>query len=134
MSDGLGARLFLGLDGAARRRGRRATSERQRRGWFRRLRENLCRTSRGRSRSRSRRSPSTRPDAGVWERLEEALLLADCGVPATVEIIERLEAEAAAGRLAASEELTRGAARAIVADMLRRERRARIDVTRAARR
>ena len=38
-------------------------------------------------------------DAEVWERLEEALIMADCGVPATVTVIERLEAEAAAGRL-----------------------------------
>ena len=44
-------------------------------------------------------------DPEVWERLEEALILADCGVPATVEVIERLEAEADAGGLATAEEL-----------------------------
>ena len=37
-------------------------------------------------------------DDEVWERLEEALIQADCGVPATVAVIERLEAEAGAGR------------------------------------
>ena len=46
-------------------------------------------------------------DAEVWERLEEALILADCGVPATVAMIERLEAEAGAGSLRPPSELTR---------------------------
>ena len=45
-------------------------------------------------------------DDAVWERLEEALILADCGVPATVAVIERLEAEADAGRLTTADELT----------------------------
>jgi fused signal recognition particle receptor len=45
-------------------------------------------------------------DDAVWERLEEALLLSDCGVPATVAVIERLEAEADAGRLTTAEELS----------------------------
>ena len=46
-------------------------------------------------------------DADVWERLEEALIAADCGVAATVEVIERLESEADAGGLRSSEELAR---------------------------
>ena len=45
-------------------------------------------------------------DDAVWERLEEALIQADCGVPATVAVIERLEAEAGAGTLATAEQLT----------------------------
>ena len=45
-------------------------------------------------------------DDEVWERLEEALIHADCGVPATVAVIERLEAEAGAGTLATAEQLT----------------------------
>src|SRR2546427_7759796 len=31
-------------------------------------------------------------DAGAWERLEEALIRADVGVPATAELVQRLEA------------------------------------------
>jgi fused signal recognition particle receptor len=79
--------------------------EQERGGFFRRLRENL---------SRSRRAMTQQlagvvfdpADEEVWERLEEALIFADCGVPATVTIIERLEADAAAGRLTTSQELT----------------------------
>ena len=67
-------------------------------------------------------------DAGVWERLEEALLLADVGVPATVVIVERLEAEAAAGRLQGAEALGE-ALRDVIAEMLETEpERRKIDV------
>ena len=72
--------------------------EEERRGLFSRMRESL---------SKSRRAMTQQltavmfdpADADVWERLEEALIYADCGVPATVEVIERLEAEADAGGL-----------------------------------
>ena len=75
------------------------------RGLFSRLRENL---------SRSRRAMAQQlagvmfnpADEAVWERLEEALLLSDCGVPATVAVIERLEADADAGRLTTADELS----------------------------
>src|SRR6476646_2633293 len=36
-------------------------------------------------------------DEASWERLEEALIAADVGVPATAELVQRLEARAAAG-------------------------------------
>jgi fused signal recognition particle receptor len=58
-----------------------------RRGWFGRLRNSLA----------SSRQALTREllfdpsDEEVWERIEEALIAADCGVPATVEIVRRLE-------------------------------------------
>jgi fused signal recognition particle receptor len=97
------------------------------RGFFSRLRENL---------SRSRRAMAQQlagvmfdpADAEVWERLEEALLLSDCGVPATVAVIERLEAEADAGGLRTAEELSERLA-AIVADLMRPEGDPRIDVS-----
>ena len=59
------------------------------RGWFGRLRESLS----------SSRQALTREllfdpsDEEAWERIEEALIAADCGVPATVEIVRRLEAK-----------------------------------------
>jgi fused signal recognition particle receptor len=67
--------------------------EEDRRGFFGRLRESL---------SKSRRALGDQlaavafdpGDAESWERLEEALLMADVGVPATVELIRRLEARA----------------------------------------
>ncbi|CAB4691299.1 MAG: signal recognition particle-docking protein FtsY [Actinobacteria bacterium] len=67
--------------------------EEERRGFFGRLRESL---------SKSRRALGDQlaavafdpGDSESWERLEEALLMADVGVPATVELIRRLEARA----------------------------------------
>ena len=38
-------------------------------------------------------------DAETWERLEEALILADVGAPATAEVVGRLEAEVEGGNL-----------------------------------
>jgi fused signal recognition particle receptor len=61
--------------------------EEKRRGWFGRLRESLTA-----SRQALTRELLFDPeDAEVWERIEEALIAADCGVPATVEIVRRLE-------------------------------------------
>jgi len=61
------------------------------RGWFSRLRDSLAT-----SRQALTREISTAVfdpgDDEAWERIEEALLAADCGVPATVEIVRRLEA------------------------------------------
>ncbi|HEX2044920.1 MAG TPA: signal recognition particle-docking protein FtsY [Gaiellaceae bacterium] len=60
----------------------------ERRGWFGRLRESLTA-----SRQALTRELLFDPgDADAWERIEEALIAADCGVQATVEIVERLEA------------------------------------------
>ena len=64
-----------------------ADEEEKRRGWFGRLRESL-------SASRQALTRELLFDPGdeeAWERIEEALIAADCGVPATVEIVRRLE-------------------------------------------
>ena len=66
-------------------------------------------------------------DPDVWEQLELALIAADCGVPATVTVIERLEAEAAAGRLTTSADLTTRLTE-IVAELMTPEGDPRIDV------
>jgi len=66
-------------------------AEEERRGFFGRLRESL---------SKSRRALTEQLEVAVfdpaddasWERLEEALLQADVGVPATAELVRRLEA------------------------------------------
>jgi fused signal recognition particle receptor len=61
--------------------------EENRRGWFGRLRESLTA-----SRQALTRELLFDPgDAEAWERIEEALIAADCGVQATVEIVQRLE-------------------------------------------
>ena len=65
-----------------------AADEENRRGWFGRLRESLTA-----SRQALQRELLVDPnDEEAWERIEEALIAADCGVGATVEIVERLEA------------------------------------------
>jgi fused signal recognition particle receptor len=58
------------------------------RGWFGRLRQSLTASRQALTRELLF-DPS---DDGAWERIEEALIAADCGVPATVEIVQRLEA------------------------------------------
>jgi fused signal recognition particle receptor len=74
---------FLGDDEVAL-----AADEEKGRGWFGRLRESLA----------SSRQALTRElifdpsDEEAWEKIEEALIAADCGVPATVEIVQQLEA------------------------------------------
>ena len=72
--------------------------EGRRRGFFSRLRENLGRSSRALAQGLNELAFDPN-DEGVWERLEELLIGADVGVPATVEIVQALEAESAAGRL-----------------------------------
>jgi fused signal recognition particle receptor len=64
-----------------------AEDEVGRRGWLGRLRDSL-------SASRQALTRDLLFDPGddeAWERIEEALIAADCGVPATVEIVRRLE-------------------------------------------
>ncbi len=81
-------------------------AEERRRGFFRRLRENL---------SKSRQALGAELQATVFdtlddeafERLEEMLIYADVGASTTARIVERLETEAGAGDLRGGEDLTR---------------------------
>ncbi|HEX2112022.1 MAG TPA: signal recognition particle-docking protein FtsY [Gaiellaceae bacterium] len=74
---------FLGDDAAG------PTEEEAGRGWFRRLRDSLA--SSRRALTSELASAFDPADDESWERIEEALIHADCGVPATVEIVRRLE-------------------------------------------
>jgi fused signal recognition particle receptor len=80
--------------------------EAERRGFFRRLRENL-------SKSREAlggelRATFTGPlDDETWERLEEILIYADVGARTTAKVVERLEREADEGSLAGGDDLER---------------------------
>ena len=86
---------LLGEEGAA------PEPEAERAGLFSRLRESL---------SKSRRALTEQIQAAAfdpnddlaWERLEEALLQADVGVPATAELVRRLEARGELGDLGAA--------------------------------
>jgi fused signal recognition particle receptor len=63
------------------------SEEEGRHGWFRRLRDSLASSRR----ALTQELVFDPADDESWERVEEALLEADVGVPATVEIVRRLE-------------------------------------------
>ena len=64
---------------------------------FARLRERLAK-SRQALRAELSASLFDKIDSETWERLEEALILADVGVPATADVVGKLETEVEAGR------------------------------------
>ncbi|MFN8151946.1 MAG: signal recognition particle-docking protein FtsY [Solirubrobacterales bacterium] len=76
--------------------------EPQRRGFFRRLRESLA-TSREALGAELSASLFETLDAETWERLEEALIMADVGARTTADVVGRLEAEVEAGRVEGAE-------------------------------
>jgi fused signal recognition particle receptor len=67
-----------------------------------RLRERLSKSRRA-LRAELSASLFDRLDAQTWERLEEALILADVGAKATAEVVGRLEAEVEAGEVTGPE-------------------------------
>ncbi len=73
-------------------------------GMFRRLRESLKR-SRQALGAELAASITDRLDAESFERIEEALILADVGAPTTAEVVGRLEAEVEAGELVGAEDI-----------------------------
>src|SRR6059058_1510916 len=68
-----------------------AEDEREKSGFFSRLRESLGKSRRALTEELALGSFDAADDAS-WERLEEALIAADVGVPATAELVQRLEA------------------------------------------
>jgi fused signal recognition particle receptor len=97
--------VFYTGDGAAPAAGD-SEDEQERRGFFRRLRENL-------SKSREALGGELRAtfvgslDEETWERLEEALIYADVGARTTAKVVETLEREAEEGGIAGGEDLGR---------------------------
>src|SRR4051794_20607074 len=87
----LGAREFSAPAPAAREAGGDEGG-----GMFRRLRESLSKSRRALSEEISA-SLFERLDDETWERLEEALILADAGAPTTAKVVERLEQEVEGG-------------------------------------
>jgi len=101
----LGARgAATGPDAAERGSMERASTDRGggRGGRFTRLRENLAR-SRAALGAEVSASFFDSLDAEAFERLEEALILADVGAPVTAKVVGRLEAEVSAGTVAPGE-------------------------------
>jgi len=70
------------------------------RGWVRRLRENLSKTRTALGGEIQATLFAGEMDAQGWERLEEALILADVGARTTASIVATLETEADSGELA----------------------------------
>ncbi len=95
----------LFITGAPPGEGASSASDRPRRGLFRRLRENLTKTREALG-GEIQATLFGALDAQAWERLEEALILADVGAQTTAAIVGALEAEADAGELAGGEALS----------------------------
>ncbi len=77
-----------------------------RRGFFRRLRENLSKTREALGAEIQATLFETLDDE-TWERLEEALIMADVGASTTAKVVARLEMEASSGEVEGGEALTR---------------------------
>ena len=73
--------------------------EPERSGLFARMRESLAKSRRALTTELANAAFDSGDDA-AWERLEEALIRSDVGVQATAELVRRLEARGAVGRLA----------------------------------
>jgi fused signal recognition particle receptor len=93
-----------------------AESEVERRGVFRRLRESLSKSRKALSEEISA-SLFDRIDEETWERLEEALILADAGATTTAKVVERLEHEVEGGSVAADGEAVRARLIEILAEV-----------------
>jgi fused signal recognition particle receptor len=77
----------------------------RRRGLLRRLRENLSKTRQALG-SEIQATLLAKLDEHTWERLEEALIMADVGASTTASVVETLEREVAEGGLTSGPELS----------------------------
>ena len=80
--------------------------EPKRRGFFRRLRENMSKTREAIG-AELQTTLFQSLDDEAFERLEETLIYADVGAPPTAAIVEKLEHEAESGELTGGEDLSR---------------------------
>jgi fused signal recognition particle receptor len=103
-----------------------AAVQERRRGLFRRLRENLSKTRQALG-SEIQATLFSTLDEHTWERLEEALIMADVGASTTASVVETLETEATEGGLTSGEALSERLIE-LLADTARGESDDRIDV------
>jgi fused signal recognition particle receptor len=80
--------------------------EESRRGFFKRLRENMRKTREALAAEVQATLFEGDLDEQTWERLEEALIYADVGAATTAQVVEELEREAEEGTLVGGEALT----------------------------
>jgi fused signal recognition particle receptor len=81
-------------------------AQEERRGFFRRLRENLSKTRQALTAEVQATLLEGDLDDEAWERLEEALIYADVGARTTADVVEQLEREATSGDVSGGEQLT----------------------------
>jgi fused signal recognition particle receptor len=81
-------------------------TEEGRRGFFRRLRENMRKTREALSAEVQATLFEGDLDAETWERLEEALIYADVGARTTAQVVEQLEREATEGGITGGQALS----------------------------
>src|SRR3954447_2004292 len=97
--------LFV-LDGGAPPPEAEPEREERRRGFFRRMRENMRKTREALQAEVQATLFQGDLDEETWERLEEALIYADVGARTTAQVVEQLEREADEGSLVGGEALT----------------------------
>ena len=83
-----------------------AEAEPERRGFLKRLRDNMAKTRQAIG-AELQTTIFQSLDDEAFERLEETLIYADVGAPTTAKIVERLETEAQSGDLQGGEDLSR---------------------------
>jgi fused signal recognition particle receptor len=98
--------VFLTTDGARATVDDDAAEPERRRGFFRRLRENMSKTRQALG-AEIQATLFETLDEETWERLEEALIMADVGARTTAKVVAQLELEAESGDLEGGEALTR---------------------------
>ncbi len=99
--------LFITGDGAGRPGAAAEEDAPRRRGFFRRLRENLGKTRTALAAEVQATLFEGDLDEETWERLEEALIMADVGAATTARVVGELEQEATSGGIEGGEALTR---------------------------
>jgi fused signal recognition particle receptor len=90
----------------------------RRRGFFRKLRKNLSKTREALGAEIQATLLEGDVDEATWERLEEALIMADVGAATTARVVGELEAQAAGGEIVGGEALSRRLAE-MLADIAR---------------
>jgi fused signal recognition particle receptor len=98
--------LFITDDGVPAPAVEAEEEQGRRRGFFRRLRENMAKTRTALA-AEVQATLFENLDEETWERLEEALIMADVGAKTTADVVTKLETEAESGAIEGGEALTR---------------------------
>src|SRR5947209_10340847 len=110
--------LFITGNGGAPGAAEEEQEPERRRGFFRRLRENMSKTRQALQAEVQATLFEGDLDEETWERLEEALIMADVGAPTTAKVVAQLEQEANGGVLTGGEQLS-GRLAELLADLAR---------------